>query len=57
MGIFLPSKKDIDSKTILHENLSNVHIALRNMHIAQVCILRSTDTGQVSAPLLSVVVG
>jgi hypothetical protein len=42
MDIFLLNKKDIDSKTILHKNLCNMHIALRNMHIAQVSILRPT---------------
>ncbi len=42
MDIFLLSKKDIDSKTIFHKNLSNMHIALRNMHIAKVSILWPT---------------
>ncbi len=45
MDIFLLSKKDIDSKTILRKKLSNMHIALRNMHIAQVSILRPTYIG------------
>ncbi len=42
MDIFLLNKKDIDSKTILHQNLCNMHIALHNMHIAQVSILQPT---------------
>ncbi len=42
MDIFLLNKKDIDSKTILHKNLSNIHIALHNMHTAHVSILRPT---------------
>jgi hypothetical protein len=42
MDIFLLSKKDTDSKTILPKKLCNMHIALRNMHIAQVSILRPT---------------
>ncbi len=42
MDIFLLNKKDIDYKTILHKNLSNMHIALRNMHIAHTSILQPT---------------
>ncbi len=42
MDIFLLNKKDIDFKTILHKNLSNMHIALRNMHIVHVSILQPT---------------
>jgi hypothetical protein len=44
MDIFLLNKKDIDSKTTLHKNLSNMNIALRNMHIAHVSILRPSYT-------------
>ncbi len=49
MDIFLLSKKDVDSKTILHKNLSNMHTALCNMHIAQVSILQPTHTVGVKA--------
>ncbi len=38
MDIILLNKKDIDSKTILHKKLCNMHIALCNMHIVQVSI-------------------
>jgi hypothetical protein len=38
MDIFLLNKKDIDSTTILHKNLSNMHIVLHNMHIAHIYI-------------------
>jgi hypothetical protein len=44
MDIFLLNKKDIDSKTILHKNLSNMHIALRNMHIAHIYIAANICT-------------
>ncbi len=42
MDSFLLKKKDINSKTILHKNLCNMHIAPRNMHIAPVSILQPT---------------
>ncbi len=51
MDIFLLNKKDIDSKTILHKNLSNMHIALHNMHIAHISILRPTYTLTGEAPI------
>ncbi len=44
MDIFLLNQKDLDSKTILHKFLCNMHIALRNMHIAQVSILQPTQS-------------
>ncbi len=31
MDIFLLNKKDIDSKTILHKNLSNMHIEVEGI--------------------------
>ncbi len=41
-GYFLLNHKDLESKTILHKNLCNMHIAHRNMHIAIESILRLT---------------
>jgi hypothetical protein len=43
-GYFLLNPKDLKSKTILHKNLCNMHIAPRNMHIAPVSILQPTHT-------------
>ncbi len=50
MDFFLLNKTNIDSKTILHKNLGNMHVVLRNMHIAHVSILRPTYTGKTDWP-------
>jgi hypothetical protein len=52
MDIFLLNKKNIDSKTILHKNLCNMHIALCNIHIMKVSILWPTHTHPQHPPKL-----
>ncbi len=46
MDIFLLNKKDIKCKTILHKNLSNMHIAMCKMHIVHISILWPTYVGK-----------